>query len=801
MKSLLTIVSLFFISIAVAQEFDLGETLHYKNLIQFNSAKTHTLVFNEKYRSAITTYLNHPDLRVRTNRFIADMAPIVRSPNILNVMTYLNFKWDEENSKTMMGELISLYYLEKYLAIVEAKDDPRYNDLFSIPGKSKINVALKLKEWLKILGPMPSYRTKVEKARSCVVSLKSTIENRSGLIRKCLTGNFPAVPGINSYLSVSFAAVDIGAEIPLHPGSVISRTGFIPGNKVTTLNKNLTNWDDDYRTALEDTYVRIVKKYEDRWGKKTDQQMIEEMLVILKTSTRPFEDIFNEGQDDPALNVDTNVVWQSGGQTEIDDNRTFPAILRAIRSAESTIFVDLFFWGGTMGISLTKEIIKQLEAKPGLKLVFLHDNINHYGHRAEMGPVFNLLRAYMILHPDKALVLPSYVLKNVTGFPDFVDELVSDSNLSKYGLDEKFSLYLKAKSDHSKVIVIDGDRPDRHPVAFVGSKNMTDISGAVCNDEVIRVEGPAASVLLDNYWNDLYEGLKLDWRLSDFMGAYYEKISTNGWAKDFGTGGDRIKRIKGMLAPVDLLKRYETADDGEAGSLVPNLKVRVFGEDKVRIGENTVKSLITSVLTQNLMVILSAKKQILIKEQLLYDTRLIRALIKKKSEGVDVKVILEGFDYPGSAYPGMPNLLYLNHMKKNGIEVRWKLNGDSKYLPPEYHGKTISVDGVSSEGEIIASSAHALVVGSANKDYMTMKGAFRETQLEVFNREAQRVHDEAFWKDWNDQEKGSEEASTAGFERSDFAKKLVERGITVEIFLSNVRRFLETLYTLKSIDR
>ena len=533
----------------------------------------------------------------------------------------------------------------------------------------------------------------------------------------------------------------------------------------------------------------------------SDQKMIEEMLVILKTSTRPFEDIFNEGKDDPALNVDTNVIWQSGGNTQIENSRIFPAILNAIRSAESTIFVDLFFWGGTMGISITKEILKQLETKPNLKLVFLHDNINHYGHRAEMAPVFNLLRAYMILHPDKALVLPSFVLKNVTGFPNFVDELVTDSNMSKYGIDGKFSLYLKAKSDHSKVIVIDGDRPDRHPVAFVGSKNMTDISGSVCNDEVIRVEGPAATVILDNYWNDLYEGLKLDWRMSDFMGAYYEEISNNGWAKNFGTGGDRIKRIKRMLAPVDLLKRYETTEDGEVGSFVPNLKVRIFGEDKVRIGENTVRSLITSVLTQNLMSILSAKKQILIKEQLLYDTRIIRALIKKKNEGVDVKVILEGFDYEGSAYPGMPNLLYLDHMKSNGLELRWKLHGNSKFLPPEYHGKTISIDGVGPDGKFIDSSANSLIVGSANKDYMTLKGAFRETQIEVFNREAQRVHDDAFWKDWNDTEKGSKEATTLEFERSDFAKKLEAQGITVDTFLANVRRFLEMLYTLKSIDR
>ena len=84
---------------------------------------------------------------------------------------------------------------------------------------------------------------------------------------------------------------------------------------------------------------------------------------------------------------------------------------------------------------------------------------------------------------------------------------------------------------------------------------------------------------------------------------------------------------------------------------------------------------------------------------------------------------------------------------------------------------------------------------------MTLKGAFRETQIEVFNREAQRVHDDAFWKDWNDTEKGSKEATTLEFERSDFAKKLEAQGITVDTFLANVRRFLEMLYTLKSIDR
>jgi hypothetical protein len=54
----------------------------------------------------------------------------------------------------------------------------------------------------------------------------------------------------------------------------------------------------------------------------------------------------------------------------------FKEILQAIRNAKESIFIDIFFLGGTMGVSLAQEIIKTLEKRPGLKALLLRDNYN-----------------------------------------------------------------------------------------------------------------------------------------------------------------------------------------------------------------------------------------------------------------------------------------------------------------------------------------------------------------------------------------------------------------------------------------
>jgi phosphatidylserine/phosphatidylglycerophosphate/cardiolipin synthase-like enzyme len=791
------------ISTLFSAEITLTEKLYYKNYIQFYFDSVYTRYLSSQSQSTLNLYLSHPSIFNYTNAFKFGLGSYIRSPHVLNAITYLNFKWEEPTSKDYVKKLIEMYYLEKRIALDEIAEDPRYQIPIPVPGMGMVLVSARVKAWIKILGEIKTYRQTIAKATTCVTNLKSTPEIRGGLIQKCLRDNFPQVNGINTYIRVSFAALDLGSEIPNYPGAVISRTGFIPGNKVTTLNQNQRTWDGAYLSILENEYQPVVKKYMQRWKGKSDQQMVEEMLNIIKTSTHPIEDIFSEGLSVDAFDINKNVIWQSyqqssDGELTNPEHQIFPNILKAMRKAESTIFIDLFFWGGTMAISLTKEILSLLDKKPQLKFIFLHDNINNFGHQDEMAPLFNFLRASMVARPSRIIVLPSYILKNVTGFPDFFDQILDDDTWKKMGLDRKMSLYIKAKSDHSKVIVIDGDRPLGNPVAFVGSKNMTDSSGALCNDEVMMIEGPAATVILDNYWKDLYDALKLDWRTNDFWDPQYQQVYNKGVDKALGQSMQRPKQIKLILAPIDVLKRYEAETDEELYA-IHQVTATAKGNDLVRIGENSVGSFITSAIYQNVFAILNAQKQILINDQLLYDPRIIRSLVHQKNKGVAVKIILEEFEH--SEFPGMPNLLYLQDMLSAGLDVRWKLHQKSSLFVPEHHSKTLSIDGFDPQGKKVIEGPGALLMGSANKDYMTMRGAFRETQVEVFNLQAQETHDSLFWKNWNDQSQGTKIANFDDFINSPAGKSMKDNNITVDEFISYVRGFMEMLYTVKTIER
>src|SRR5690606_4122904 len=101
-------------------------------------------------------------------------------------------------------------------------------------------------------------------------------------------------------------------------------------------------------------------------------------------------------------------------------------------------------------------------------------------------------------------------------------------------------LYAGVKSDHSKVFVIDGKT--QHPTALVGSKNLTDASGALCFDEVVKVEGPGAAVVQDDYYFDMVYALSREMKPDTLR-----HFAQNGWSKsqyrDGQTAAEMIANI------------------------------------------------------------------------------------------------------------------------------------------------------------------------------------------------------------------------------------------------------------------
>ncbi|MBI3534530.1 MAG: hypothetical protein HY072_03450, partial [Deltaproteobacteria bacterium] len=187
--------------------------------------------------------------------------------------------------------------------------------------------------------------------------------------------------------------------------------------------------------------------------------------------------------------------------------------------------------------------------------------------------------------------------------------------------------------------------------------------------------------------------------------------------------------------------------------------------------------------------IFSAQNTIFIKDQFLFDRNVVLALLQKKEATPEIKIraLLEPLEI---AKPkGMPNILYLNLMKEAGIDIRKpKLKG-TVIINQEYHGKTISFDG------------ETVIAGSANKDQSTMFGSFREEQLEAFDSEATKIHDQAFldetWK--NDPNTEEFDLNPKDFEFLAGYKDLSGNQLTPENFLDLLRNMLSVLYDTNRI--
>src|SRR5690349_18776636 len=137
----------------------------------------------------------------------------------------------------------------------------------------------------------------------------------------------------------------------------------------------------------------------------------------------------------------------------------------------------------------------------------------------------------------------------------------------------------------------------------------------------------------------------------------------------------------------------------------------------------------------------------------------------------------------------------------------------------EYHMKTISVDGFDAQGRRVTTAAPAVLIsGSANKDHMIMHGAFRESQVEIYDNRpcpsaassagcgAVAEADRMFWKRWNnrashDEGDGSEEADPFRFQVppqvQSAARYALSRDMTSAEFLRFMRSLIHTAYDLE----
>jgi hypothetical protein len=100
--------------------------------------------------------------------------------------------------------------------------------------------------------------------------------------------------------------------------------------------------------------------------------------------------------------------------------------------------------------------------------------------------------------------------------------------------------------------------------------------------------------------------------------------------------------------------------------------------------------------------------------------------------------------------------------------------------------KTISADGVN------------LISGSANKDQNTMYGSFREQQIEVYDVEVTKAHDNEFEREWNDRNETGPLFTGYDFSPPSSIKGFNGRPLNATEFIRLLRNIVAVLYDAAS---
>ncbi|MBI2026698.1 MAG: hypothetical protein HYS98_02670 [Deltaproteobacteria bacterium] len=612
---------------------DLTEKLYLREELVQATQKIKPFLVDSKVKHRLGLWLTHDENRSYVTECQLKLRPFFQSDKILGPVCYY-LRQDDNNKRNTSLDFINRYILELKSALLEIADDPQYADIDRLKARAYSDAFFKRRH-------LPNIQTCLKPALEKDYTKPNALQQLPfQQVASCFQSNFPKID------TVPYFGLNIAKSFPNHPGHAISETGWISGNKVEYF--TYTDLSESLALKLSEKFHLIETLYpmEGRGN----------MQSFLETDPR---DVFTESEG--FWSFENHPIWNQ-------KEGIFAETRKVIDSAQESLFIDIFFLGNTLGASLAKHFVSLLETKPRLKIFILRDNKNHFGHEKEMLPVFNFLQAYSSKHPDRLVVVQALIEEHRSGLPPFMHSLVTDELLEKSGIQSHLDLYGRAVSDHSKVVVADG--MSQKPVALVGSKNWTDAAGALCYDEVVKITGPAAAVVLDDYYYDMREALR---KKTNFT----------------------PEQIQSALKPFDVLNRNDT-------QTVNNIDIPSAGNISLRTGFNNYDSTRTNAVDEVVQLILFAKKNIFIKDQFLFDRNVIASLIevKNKNPQLDIRIILEPVET--SQPRGLPNILYVDLLKDAGIETKFKrlhvgwsqvASQKAQNLHIEYHMKTISVDG------------------------------------------------------------------------------------------------------------
>ena len=694
---------------------DLSWRLKARNLLTI--AKQHSRPYfrdrNVQYR--LSKWLAAPVNRPYLVQCQQHLGNYFHSRNVLGALCWakrqhldLEVKW-----------LLTHYYLDLALSLLEISQDPRYHDKFQTIATT-------------FLGYFSDYDHQLAKLTSCFqrqqfIDISDCLRQDFTLVNRPKEHIYLQLTNDNSYYHndlIPYFSINTAQTFPFHAGHTMSETGWIKGNRTRYL--TTTRTDNVLGEQLNNTSNLVADNYPFAEGERGS---LAKMYRALRTkgfidgafTEDGFKKIVSDDpqQRDPVWNQNRGVYHQ---------------VRRLIDSAKETIFIDMFALGGVIGVSLAKHLLSRLQDNKNLKVFILRDTVNHFGGIAEQMPVYNFLLAYSYLFPKRLIVSESYIYGHTSGLPAFLKSVIDDRFVKLSGIQGMLDLAVQAVSDHSKLMVIDGKTTE--PKAIISSKNWSDRAGVIFFDDAVLIEGPAAAVVQDDFYHDMRLGLREVMAKKFIAGKIFRQPS---YLDRLYQGQQKHQtvdyKISEILKDFDLLERDV--------KLVPQRTTPItYTVDKsrtvaIRTGYNSVDSSTTNIIDQNIQAILHARNNIYINEQFCFDVKVVTALlnVKNKRPKLDIRLIL---DHALETEPdGIPNILYLDLLLNAGIDVRWKKTQWIGNIPQKNHSKTLSVDG------------KYVIVGSANKDAMTMFGSFRDQQVEVFDPLTVAQHDKVFLEWWD----------------------------------------------------
>lgn len=488
----------------------------------------------------------------------------------------------------------------------------------------------------------------------------------------------------------SLVAEPLQRLVPGTPGYSLTYTGFIPGNKVEVVSDN-----DRSQARINWFNERVIFG-----GGKLD-------------FTQPWMKMPAPGSSD--------------GHIVFVQDPIYRKIREMVDSAQDSVFINIFLFGGTLGGTLAKHLLDQTilkaEKNQNFRVLFLHDYATNYNMKEEMMPVFEYIRDRVKSDPrlqGRFYLMQANIQRHPPGIPFGLTGLIPKTD-AVFKEIEKMNTYFESKIDHSKVIVVDANTSN--PKAYFGSKNWTDHSGGYYYDDAIYVEGPAAALVQAAYYDDVDAALTLDPKERKWF-----------FFKEQGFSNEEFLSKRDEILNWFAVKRDQYPEKGA---------------EVVRLAEANVDGRIMDVRNMLVDRISKAEKNIYMEQLFIYDKYVNDALIKAKlrNPSLDIKIIA---DHNGNfGMNGLPNTIFLREMVKAGIEFRARRtvgihttlpNGEKRSYHQENHRKITSIDGA------------YLMGGSSNLNPDTLQGSFREFGAEIFDRKEIARFEKNFLVAWKDEE-------------------------------------------------